>query len=528
MIKLIYLGLNFGNNDLEIFMKTKFMKDTASISRSAFSLFELAIVLVVMGLIAVISARAIPNLNMQNKAIELGAELRNYTESILGRAEAERYFLRPDNFTEVLADGTTRSGLPKYSSYADSTGNRWGYVVTRDMTTEKGLCALDPAQKIGIIYCKGTLDACNGVSQVDSFVEDVAFLMFSSDAAFKSRVRFVTGYVPLNETNYSLTLSRAVLLTTLLDNSSFSNSSNNAIIMKIAAPSMTDPVDDTVMDFTYQEVWDKMGCPPLKSVTEGDVLSVRGASYQQVDMIYDFVPIPLNFLDTPGAEYCFESYEMVTTDFGLAQTYERDEWERRGGVYREESRYRYGDTGSGNGGSVDASEFMTNSTNSNYCNRGNNRMPTVSTCSGVRMISGWPEDDRTSASRSQWFPKWHKDDMSGVFALDGYGNKVSVTSSVNTPYDANVGYGYRKWFLCGGNGAYNTVRPGGRWATQDYQIRLRPGYRGTSDYSNYSRINNRTFKAYARIPGSRALYKQAFTMTVRGTTHFWYYDWPVD
>jgi hypothetical protein len=469
-------------------MKTKFMKDTAPMGRSAFSLFELAIVLVVMGLIAVISARAIPNLNMQSKAIELGAELRNYTDSVLGRAEAERYFLAPDNFT----------GFPHYDNYSDSSGNRWGYMVTRDMTSKSGLCALDPAQKIGIIYCKGTLAECRYESQIDSFVEDVAFLMFSSDATFKSRVQFVIGNVALNPTNYSLTPSGAVGLTTALSKTNFSNTSYNAIIMKIAAPSSTDPIDDTVLDFNYQEVWDRVGCPPLRSVTEGDVLSVRGASYQWVDTTYDFVPLPLNFLDKDGAEYCFESYEGVSTDFGLAQAYERDKWN---GL---ESAYRSSGTGSGNNGSSDSAGMNTYADYSNYCNRGDNRMPTVTSCSGLRIQYNWLGDADAD------LPKWYKD--------------APVAMAIN-----NIGVPqHRKWFFCGGNGTWNKISVGGRAIDlDDYQIRLRPGYRGR-DFSDFRRINNRTFKAYARIPGSRALYRQAFSMSVRGTTFFYEYGWPLN
>jgi hypothetical protein len=433
-----------------------------------------------MGLIAAISARAIPTLNQQSRAIELGSELRDYVESILGRAEAERLFLAPDNFT----------GVPQYMKYTDSNGNRWGYMVTRDMTTKNGLCTLDPKQKIAIVYCKTDLDSCKTVSDISSFVEDVAAVMFSSDASFKQRVRFYTKNVTLNPVNYSLNVAQAVSADTVLTASDFNNA-NNAVIMKIAAPATKDPVDDTVLDFTYQEVWDRVGCPPLRSVTEGDILDIRGARYQNVDSNYDFVALPINFLDIQGAEYCFESYEGITTDFGLAKTFERDVWEGA------ETNFRNSRVGYDAGGGVPSSGFTTNSSGNNYCNRGNNRMPTVNNCSGNRTQTNWLNSGRT-------FSKWYKDEA----VADGYG--------------------YNRWMFCGGNGAWNSLDVSSGGNLEDYQIRLRPGYRSnTSDTSDHYRINNRSFKAYARIPGSRALYKQAFTTKVRGYTHFWYYDWPV-
>jgi hypothetical protein len=447
-----------------------------------------------MGLIAAIAARAIPTLNQQSRAMELGNELRDYTESILGRAEAERYFLAPDNFT----------GYPHYSNYADSNGERWGYLVTKDMTSKAGLCDIDPDQKIAIVYCKGSLASCTTTAQVDSFVEDLAFVLYSTYKAFRNRVGFYTKAVTLNTINYSMNVASAVSATTLLSASNYRN--NNAIIMKIAARSTGDPMDDTVMDINYQEVWDKVGCPPLKSMTEGDILNVRGASYQMVDTTYDFVPIPLNFLDTDGAEYCFEAYEGVSTDFGLAQIYERDYW--RGA----ESNFKSADTGSGTGGGVHHATFDINSagsTGSNFCNRGSNRMPTVDSCSGSRYTYNW-------LSSGHDFSKWYKDDHVAV----GY----STTGTANP--GAILMPQYRKWFFCGGNGAYNSLHVSGGGTLEDYQIRLRPGYRGT-DMSDYRRINNRTFKSYARVPGSRAVYRQAFSMSVRGTGHFWDYGWPV-
>jgi hypothetical protein len=287
--------------------------------------------------------------------------------------------------------------------------------------------------------------------------------------------------------------------------------------MKIAAPTSTDPVDDTVMDFNYQEVWDRVGCPPLKSVTEGDVLSVRGASYSWVDTAYDFVPIPINFLDTDGAEYCFESYEGITSDFGLAQAYERDAWRTRGTAgrnltYREESYYTTGDTGYGNGGGVDPVTMYDYSSNSNYCNRGDNRMPTVTTCSGQRTQYDWLGSGRN-------FPKWYKDAPVTIATVD-----KSIDPVTNRLRGVSQ---HRKWFFCGGNGVWNSIRVDGSSERQDYQIRLRPGYRRYNP-SDFLRINNRTFKAYARIPGSRALYRQAFTMTVRGTTYLYEYGWPLN
>jgi prepilin-type N-terminal cleavage/methylation domain-containing protein len=469
---------------MEMFMKTKFIFPDKNSSAKGFSLFELAVVLVVMGLIAAIAGRAIPTLNQQSRAIELGNELRDYTESILGRAESERYFLAPDNFT----------GYPRYSNYADSNGERWGYIVTKDMTSKAGLCNIDPAQKIAIIYCKGSLNDCNKTSEVESFVEDLAFVLYSTDKAFRNRVGFYTKTVDSANVNYSMNIASAVSATTLLTASNFRT--YNAIIMKIAArPLTSDPMDDTVMDINYQEVWDKVGCPALKSMTEGDILSLRGASYAWVDTAYDFVPVPINFLDTDGAEYCFESYEGVSTDFGLAQAYERDYW--RG----DESNFRHSRTGYGNGGGVDSVGMYDYSSNSNFCNRGDNRMPTVTNCGGARTEYQWLGSVRD-------FPKWYKD-----------GPIVVRNNNIGVPQ-------YRKWFFCGGNGAWSSIRIGNRLDTEDYQIRLRPGYRGT-DTSDYRRINNRTFKAYARVPGSRAVYRQAFSMTVRGTTYFWDYGWPV-
>jgi hypothetical protein len=284
----------------------------------------------------------------------------------------------------------------------------------------------------------------------------------------------------------------------LLSASNYANMSNNAIIMKIAKRT-GDPVDDTVMDFNYQEIWDKVGCPSLKSMTEGDILSVRGASYQWVDTTYDFVPVPINFLDTEGAEYCFESYEGISTDFGLAQTYERDYW------YGQETNSHSSRSGSGNGGGVDSASFTANSNNSNYCNRGNNRMPTVTSCSGARYLNNW-----LNTGTSKWFSKWYMDAPT-----------VRNPNAPSTQDTAQI-----KWFFCGGNGAHNSLHVSGGGDLEDYQIRLRPGYRGT-DMSDYRRINNRTFKAYARVPGSRALHKQAFSMSVRGTTFFWEYDYIV-
>ncbi|MDR2104731.1 MAG: type II secretion system GspH family protein, partial [Deferribacteraceae bacterium] len=448
-----------------------------------FSLFELAVVLVVMGLIAAVAARVIPALNMQNRAIEIGSELRNYAESVLGRAEAERYFLAPgpDNFTP----------FPHYINYANSVGIPWGYLPTRDLISSGGLCNIDPAQKIAIVYCKSTLDNCTKASEVASFVEDVALVLFSSDKAFKERVKFYVKDVPLNA-NYSMNVDRAVSAAGAftLTYQNFTQD-YNAIIMKIAAAGSGDPMDETVLDYTYQEIWDKVGCPAVNSVTQGDVLSVRVANYAVVDMIYDFVPIPLNFLDTPGAEYCFESYEGFTTDFGLAKTYERDVWDGA------ESNYNSSDTGYGAGGGVATSGIAFNASDSNYCNRANNRIPTVTSCNGSRMEVNWMQAGIT-------FPKWYKDDHQPVYWYNSDGSRIddrsklptggaTSTEQKNTAYP----YGVMKWFFCGGNGAWDRIDIGGTQALTDYQVRLRPGYRGT-DKSNWYRINNRAFKAYAR------------------------------
>jgi hypothetical protein len=273
-----------------------------------------------------------------------------------------------------------------------------------------------------------------------------------------------------------------------------------------------------------------MGCPPLKSVTEGDVLSVRGSNYALVDMAYDFVPIPLNFLDTPGVEYCFESYQGYTTDFGLAKTYERDVWNGA-----ETNHERSGAGWGVSGGGVTSSAYAFNSSDSNYCNRANNRMPTVNNCAGSRMQYDWYGD------RDVDLPKWYKDDGKPDLGLDSVTleettdkSKLLKTAASGytsakdsaTPYP----YGYKKWFFCGGNGAYSRLNLNNTTDTEDYQVRLRPGYRGSISgtyISNAYRINNRSFKAYARIPGSRALYRQAFTMTVRGTTYVYEYGWPI-
>jgi prepilin-type N-terminal cleavage/methylation domain-containing protein len=474
-----------------MFMKTNFIFPDKNCLPKGFSLFELAVVLVVMGLIAAIAGRAIPTLNQQSRAMELGNELRDYTESILGRAEAERYFIAPDNFT----------GYPRYSNYADSNGERWGYIVTKDMTTKSGLCNIDPDQKIAIVYCKGSLSDCTKTTEVVSFVEDLAFVLYSSDGAFKSRVGFYTTTVGDPTVNYSMDVGMAVGATTQLTASNFRT--YNAIIMKIAAQSTGDPMDDTVMDFNYQEVWDKVGCPTLKSMTEGDILNLRGASYQLVDTAYDLVPVPLNFLDTEGAEYCFEAYEGISTDFGLAQIYERDYWNGA------ESKFKSADTGSGTGGGVDSASFTANSHNSNYCNRGNNRMPTVDSCSGSRTVNNW-----LGIGTNKTLSKWFKDEPLAV----GYSTS-GKSGAIFMPQQ-------RKWFFCGGNGAWNSLHVSGGGTLEDFQIRLRPGYRGT-DMSDYRRINNRTFKSYARVPGSRAVYRQAFSMSVRGTSFIWDYGWPV-
>jgi hypothetical protein len=132
------------------------------------------------------------------------------------------------------------------------------------------------------------------------------------------------------------------------------------------------------------------------------------------------------------------------------------------------------------------------------------------------------------------FPKWYKDENRKVYWVNSAGNEITNKSALTTVGSSSgminstdYPYGYMKWFFCGGNGAWDRLDVGGTQALEDYQIRLRPGYRG-SDLSNYYRINNRSFKAYARIPGSRAIYKQAFTMIVRGTTYFYEYGWPVD
>jgi prepilin-type N-terminal cleavage/methylation domain-containing protein len=490
MIQSVYSGLSIG--DLEMFMKTKFIIPDKSSSLKGFSLFELAVVLVIMSLIAAIAARAIPTLNQQSRSIELGNELRDYTESILGRAEAERYFLAPDNFTVY----------PHYSNYANNNGERWGYIVSKDMTTKAGLCNIDPAQKIVIIYCKGSLANCTSTAQIDSFVEDLAFVLYSTDKAFWNRVGVYTRTVALNTMNYSMNIAQAVSATTPLSASNYG--SYNTIVMKIAARTPGDIMDDTVIDVNYQEVWDKVGCPPLKSMTEGDVLNVRGASYQMVDVAYDFVPIPLNFLEADGAEYCFESYEAISADFGLAQIYERDWWR---GL---ESAFTSSQTGSGASGGVDSALFARNSYNSNYCNRGNNRMPTVDSCSGIRNVPNWLSTGRTFDS------KWFKDEP----VTAGY--STTTQSTARPQFVAQ----HRKWFFCGGNGAWDSLHVLGGGTLEDFQIRLRPGYRGT-DMSDYRRMNNRTFKSYARVPGSRAVYRQAFSMKVRGTTFIWDYGWPV-
>ncbi|MDR2400195.1 MAG: hypothetical protein LBD73_00910 [Deferribacteraceae bacterium] len=505
---------------------------------AAFSLFELAIVLVVMGLIAAISARAIPTLNQQSRAIELGSELRNYTESVLGRAVAERSFQKPDNFSAV--------NFPHYNNYTDSNGNNWGYIVARDMTSPESICSLDPKKKILVIHCNVPLASCNTGSAVESFVEDVALVMFSSDDTFKERVRFYTRMVELNPTNYSMSIDEAIRNETQspaavsLSSASYNDNADayNAVIMKIGAPANKDPVDDTVLEYTYQEVWDRLGCPPVRSMTEGDVLSTRGANYAVVDMLYDFVPVPINFLDAPGAEYCFETYEGRSPDFGLAQTYERDVWSASS-----ESSYKNSGTGYAAGGGVDSASIAMNSRNSNYCNRANNRMPTVNNCSGLRAEIKW-EGSRIN------FPKWYKDEMKTTYAYKitttgtGSNLKINEYTELTTPQELwafddrddsgnrnstpyTNGYGFKKWFLCGGNGSWDELKIGGNTDLDDYEIRLRPGYRG-SDVTDFYRINNRSFKAYARIPGSRAIYKQSFTMTVRGTTLFYEYGWPVN
>jgi hypothetical protein len=381
------------------------------------------------------------------------------------------------------------------------------------------------------VYCKGTIASCTSISQVQSFVEDVAFVMYSTDKGFRERVRFYAGPVGLNPSNYSMNLANVLAATTPLTDASFDNAASNAIVMKIAAPASKDPVDETVLDFTYQEVWDRVGCPKLRSITEGHVANVRAASYVTVDLSYDFVPLPLNFLETLGAEYCFESYEGITTDFGLAQTYERDFWRGNSESNAETNAATgYGTTDGG----VSVARFELNSRNSNYCNRGNNRMPTVSTCNGTRIQTNWLNSNRA-------FPKWYKDDHRPVYAKannngsetdlltkpSGVDTDLASSSEVATPYSAERGYGHRKWFLCGGNGTWDNLRPGTTSVAEleDYEIRLRPGYRGT-DQDSYYRINNRSFKAYARVPGSRAIHKQAFTMTVRAATYVWEYDWP--
>ncbi|MDR2401634.1 MAG: hypothetical protein LBD73_08300 [Deferribacteraceae bacterium] len=421
----------------------------------AFSLFELAVTLLIMGLIGVIAARTLPVLNMQQKAIKMGNELREYLVSVLGSAEAERALVKPDNFTS----------FPQYSRYADSEGNRWGYLAANDLTDRESSCRIDPAQKIAIVYCKGTLAACNSVSQIKSMVQDVGMLMFSSDMTFRSRLGFFAGFP---KTNYdgSLNLASLMSMKTPLNPSNYQY--YQWILVKVAAPPTMDAADTTLIDFTYQEIWEDLDCPKPRSVTDGMVLSVRPASWGGVDQHYDFVPIPVNFLNISGAEYCFESNLNRTSDLGIAKTYERD------------------------------NRFVTdtialppgNPRGANFCNNLANRVP-IYRCD-IPSVNNWLGINRYT------FDTWNKDS--------------------NTAEN--------KWFFCGGDRMWDARNS---LATEWYEIRINPGRVDTSNADIYKyeryRNNNRTFTAYGRIPGSRALFKQSFTMNVRGgMTYYWEFD----
>jgi hypothetical protein len=427
--------------------------------KDAFSLFELAIVLLIMGLIAAGAARTIPMLNMQSKAIKLGEELREYIVSVFGNAESERKFPAPDNFT----------GVARYSGYTDSGGEQWGYLAAYDLIGS-GLCNIDPAQKIAVIYCKGSLPSCVDVSQIESVVQDIAFLMFSTDKSFHARLGFFIGNPPQNY-DESVNPEDLVRLSAPLNSSGYANGQNSWIVIKVAAPPNMDPSDITLMDFTYQEVWDRMNCPKPKSITDGMILSLRPSSWGPVDQYYDFVPIPVNFLNIPGAEYCFESDLNRTSDMGIAKTYERD------------------------------NRFVTDTiaippgtpTGSNFCNNLTNRVP-VYRC------------DTPTAS------KW-----------------LGLNHNIDTWYkDKNLAE--NKWFFCGGDRMWDSRNSiYGVGVTEWYEIRVNPGRVdiSASDADKYERYrnNNRTFTAYARVPGSRALYKQSFTLNIRGgMTYYWEYD----
>jgi hypothetical protein len=428
-----------------------------NILKGAFSLFELAVVLLIMGFIGVITARAIPLLNQQQKALKLGEELRTFTVSVLGNAEAEKAFAATDNFTFY----------PKYNAYTDSTGRRWGYLAAYDLTNRNTSCNIDPVQKIAVVYCKGSLATCRNVSQINSIVQDVGMVMFSTDKVFHSRMAFFAGN-PQSNYDGSLNLASLMAINTPLNLTNYANKRNKWILIKVAAPPTMDPIDTSLMDFTYQEAWDTMKCQPPKSITDGMILSVRPASWGAVDQHYDFVPIPVNFLNIAGAEYCFESNLNRTSDLGIAKTYERD------------------------------NRFVTdtillppnNPRGSNFCNNLENRVP-IYRCD-VPTVNNWLGIDRYTYST------WNKDN-----------NLVQ-----------------NKWFFCGGDrmwDARNSLDT--RW----YEIRINPGRVDTSSSDLYKferyRNNNRTFTAYARIPGTRALYKQSFTMDIRGgMTYYWEFD----
>ncbi|MDR2104229.1 MAG: hypothetical protein LBP51_00565 [Deferribacteraceae bacterium] len=424
-------------------------------SKNAFSLAELAITLLIMGIIGVVAAKTLPVLNMQHKVIKLGSELREYTVSVLGSAEAERAFVSPNNFTR----------FPRFSGYTDMNANQWGYLPTIDLTRRESACRINPSQKIAVVYCKGSLAACNNVSQIKSIVQDVGFLMFSTDKMFRERLGFYVGFPQVNYDG-SLSLASLISLRTPLDSNNYKYFA--WIVVKVAAPPSKDPVDESLMEFTYQEVWEKLNCPAPKSITDGDILSVRPAPWGAVDQHYDFVPIPVNFLNIPGAEYCFESNLNRTSDLGIAKTYERD------------NRF------------VTDSILMPprNPKGSNFCNNLENRIP-IYRCD-LPAVNNW------LGINGHTFPTWSTDANTAQY----------------------------KWFFCGGDRMWDSRNSRD---TKWYEIRINPGRVDTSTADLYKferyRNNNRTFTAYARIPGSRALFKQSFNMSVRGgMTYYWEFD----
>jgi type II secretory pathway pseudopilin PulG len=234
-----------------------------------FSLMEMTMVLLILGIVAFFGVRMIPKIISHGNKQERQAEFKKAENMLFNWLKQQPSLKLPATSGGVIVDGDSKYIL------SDSTGGKWGYLASPDLV-ENNACAISVAKP---------LEFTEHFSATDSQIANVAFVLYSNDPVF------LQNYADINDIDAKFGVHWYRRDTTY-------NFTDREMLLRVV---------------TFQELHKILNCPSVAATATpyGKVINLRSATtgqgYANNHQIQFY-----NGVNYDNVSYCFERTALST------------------------------------------------------------------------------------------------------------------------------------------------------------------------------------------------------------------------